>query len=27
MLLTAFSYVTAILDGTDQRGNPYSQGR
>ena len=26
MFLTAFSYVTAIIDGMDQRGNPYSHG-
>jgi hypothetical protein len=23
MFLNAFSYVTAIIDGVDQRGNPY----
>jgi len=26
MFLTAFSYVTAIIDGMDQRGNPYPHG-
>ncbi len=27
MLLTAFSYVTAIIDGMAQRGNPYPHGK
>jgi hypothetical protein len=26
ILLTAFLYVTAIIDGMDQRGNPYPHG-
>ena len=27
MLLTAFSHVIAIIDGMDQRGNPYPHGK